>query len=47
MPDRADGRDRGAVELVPSRWGIAAFKALMGAIRVQDRIWVTFDLPAG
>lgn len=41
-------RDRlhGEVELTPSRWGIKPFKALMGAIKLQDRVRVRFDLPA-
>jgi len=37
---------RGEVELRPSRWGIAPFKALMGAIRLQDRIKVAFGISA-
>lgn len=43
---REDGRYRGEVELAPSRFGIAPFKALMGAIRLQDRVRLVFDLPA-
>lgn len=42
----AEGRVRGEVELRPSRWGIAPFKALLGAIQLQDRVLVRFDLPA-
>jgi hypothetical protein len=34
-----------SVELQPSRWNIAPYKALMGAIQLQDRIVVHFDLP--
>lgn len=45
--ERAGGRYRGEAELVPTKWGVAPFKALMGAIRLQDRVRVTFDLPAG
>lgn len=41
----ADGRIRGEVELVPTRWGIAPYKALLGAIKLQDRVRVVFDLP--
>ena len=44
--ERVGGRYRGEAELLPTRWGIAPFKALMGAIRLQDRVRVTFDLPA-
>ncbi|MCA9561343.1 MAG: YceI family protein [Myxococcales bacterium] len=40
----ADGRAAGSFELVPSRWGIKPFKALMGAIRLQDRVQVVFDV---
>lgn len=39
------GRHRGEVELEPSRWGIAPFKALLGAIKLQDRVVVRFDFP--
>lgn len=28
----------GEVEIVPSRWGIAPFRAMLGALRVQDRV---------
>lgn len=41
----ADGRATGRLELRPSRWGIKPYKALMGALRLQDRVTVTFDLP--
>lgn len=41
----AAGRVQGEVELVPTRWGIAPFKALLGAIKLQDRVRVVFDLP--
>ena len=42
----AGGRLRGEVTLVPSRWGIAPYKALAGAIKLQDRVLVVLDLPA-
>jgi hypothetical protein len=42
---REAGRYRGEAELAPSRWGIPPFKALMGAIKLQDRVRLTFDLP--
>ncbi|MCA9546446.1 MAG: YceI family protein [Myxococcales bacterium] len=42
----AGGRITGRVTLVPTRWGVQPFKALMGAIKLQDRVEVTFDLPA-
>lgn len=41
-----DGRLRGEVTLVPSRWGIAPYRALAGAIKLQDRVRVVLDLPA-
>lgn len=36
-------------EIVPSRWGIAPYKALAGAIRLQDRwrVRLTLPVPAG
>lgn len=40
-----DGKWSGEVELVPSHWGIQPFKALLGAIKVQDRVVVRFDFP--
>ena len=42
-----DGILSGDVELTPSRWGIAPFKALLGAIRLQDRVRIRFKLPLG
>lgn len=43
--ERRDGRLRGSTVLVPSRWGIAPYKALLGALRLQDRVEIRFDLP--
>ena len=40
-----DGHWRGEAELVPTRWGIQPYKALFGAIRLQDRVIVRFDFP--
>ena len=40
------GRVRGEVEFAPSRWGIPPFTALMGAMKVQDRVRVVFDVAA-
>lgn len=40
------GRLRAEFTLVPSRWGIPPYKALAGAIRLQDRVLVRVDLPA-
>jgi hypothetical protein len=42
---RREGRVQGELELTPSRWGIKPFRALLGAIRLQDRVLVRFDLP--
>lgn len=39
------GRARGEVGLVPSRWGIAPFSAMLGALKVQDRVLIRFDVP--
>jgi len=40
----ADGAFAAHVELVPSRWGIAPYKALLGAIRLKDRVRVDLAL---
>lgn len=42
---RQGERAQGETEIVPSRWGIPPFSALMGAMRVQDRVILSFDLP--
>lgn len=36
----------GRLEIQPSQWGIRPFRALAGAIRLEDRVAITFDLPA-
>lgn len=41
----ASGCWRGELELQPSLWGIKPFKALMGAIKLQDRVVVRVELP--
>jgi polyisoprenoid-binding protein YceI len=41
---RADGVYRAEVELVPSRWGIAQYKALLGAIKLKDTIRIDVAL---
>lgn len=43
---RDRGRIRASVSLRPSDFGIAAYKALAGAIRVQDLVRVELDLDA-
>lgn len=46
-PVRVEGaRLRAEFTLVPSQWGIAPYKALAGAIKLQDRVIVALDLPA-
>jgi hypothetical protein len=35
------------VPLVPSRWGIAPYRALAGALKLQDRVIVRLSLPRG
>lgn len=42
-----NGRAKGEVDLVPTKWGIAPYKALMGAIKLQDRVRVSFDVKVG
>ena len=37
--------DRLRLDIQPSAWGIAPYKALMGAIQLQDRVRVEFPLP--
>ena len=44
--NREGGRIRGQVEIQPSRWGIVPFKAMLGAIKLQDRVIVRFDFAA-
>ena len=41
-----DGRVRAEVTLAPSRCGVAPYRALAGAIKLQDRVLVVVDLPA-
>lgn len=41
-----DGRALARVELTPSRWGIRPYRALLGALEVEDRITLRIDLPA-
>lgn len=43
---RRGGRYQGEVELTPTRWGIQPYKALAGAIKLQDRLKVSFELTA-
>ena len=40
-----DQRLQGELELRPSDWGIKPYRALLGAIRLADRVRVRFDLP--
>ncbi|NVB39774.1 YceI family protein [Pseudenhygromyxa sp. WMMC2535] len=42
--DPGSGRVRASVELRPSEFGIPPYKALAGAIRLQDRVRVELDL---
>lgn len=39
------GRLKGRVEIQPLRWGIQPFSALFGALKIQDRVAVDFDIP--
>jgi hypothetical protein len=46
-PVQVDGhRLRAEFTLVPTQWGIPPYKALAGAIKLQDRVVVVLDLPA-
>ena len=42
--DVTDGHIRGEVTIQPTRWGISPYKALMGAIKLKDRLVIRFDL---
>ncbi|MBU0552145.1 YceI family protein [Myxococcota bacterium] len=49
-PVRFDGRVEAGVlsaqvEIKPSDWGIPPFKALLGAIKLKDRVLIDFELP--
>ena len=41
-----DGRWTGSAEIQPSRWGIAPYQALLGAIKLQDRVQIHWSVPA-
>lgn len=41
-----DAGARGEVTLTPSQWGIAPFKALLGAIKLHDRVVVRWSVTA-
>ena len=41
---RDDGKLSGQLTLTPTRWGIQPFKALLGALRIQDRVDLEFEL---
>ncbi|MCC6215412.1 MAG: YceI family protein [Polyangiaceae bacterium] len=41
-----DGRALARVELTPSRWGIRPYRALLGALEVEDRVTLRIDLRA-
>lgn len=43
---RVDARVHASVELQPSRFGIPPYRALGGAIRLQDRVTIALDLDA-
>lgn len=46
VPVREDGELlRAEVALTPSRWGIAPYRALAGALKLQDRVVVRIALP--
>lgn len=39
-----DGVLVGKLEIIPSEWGIPPFKALLGALKVQDRVGLYFEI---
>lgn len=39
------GRFKWRVEIQPLRWGIQPYSALFGALKIQDRVAVEFDIP--
>jgi hypothetical protein len=39
-----EGRFRAELELEPSRWGIEPYSALLGSLKLQDRVTVELDL---
>lgn len=39
-----EDRFKGRIELTPTRWGIAPYSAMFGALKLQDRVVVDFDL---
>lgn len=41
---REGTRCTGSVELVPSLWGIAPYRAFLGALKLEDRVRVSWDL---
>ncbi len=40
----SSGAYTGALDLVPSRWGIKPYKAVGGAIKLQDKVRVEFEI---
>ena len=48
FPVKSDeGLFEGVIEIAPSYWGIAPFRALLGAIQLQDRVEVGFQFGTG
>jgi hypothetical protein len=45
--EESAGKYTGSVELRPSLWGIQPFRAMLGTIRLQDRVSVRFEVPVG
>ena len=39
------GEATGEVELAPSRWGVVPYQALLGQLRLQDRVRVRYSWP--
>ncbi|MBW2731510.1 MAG: YceI family protein [Deltaproteobacteria bacterium] len=46
LVERVGDRLHSKVSLVPSRWGIKPFSAMLGALKVKDRVEIEIVLPA-
>lgn len=43
--ERRDGRCRTDIGLLQSKWGIEPYSAMMGALKVEDRLQIRLDVP--
>ncbi len=42
---REDGQCRADIGLTQSKWGIEPYSAMMGALKVEDRVQIHFEIP--